>query len=150
MTTGTFNTIKGRGGMTLTEKWANGTKTFMGLHANGFPNLIIMSGPQAAGAAFNFMSLIERQCGYIAELLTLMRDEKKVTVLDVDKEMEDKWSEFCAETDRKITFLRSCISYYNQEGTRRPGLQRRRPELRQVAGRVAGAPARRPAGTADH
>jgi len=54
-------------------------------------------------------------------LLTLMRDQMKVSVLDVDKEMEDKWSNHCAESDKKITFLRSCISYYNQEGTKRPG-----------------------------
>merc|ERR1719217_652634 len=121
MKTGTFNTIRGRGGITLEEKWSNGTKTFMGLHSNGFPNFFIMSGPQAAGASFNFMSLIEKQCEYISDLLVMIRDEKKCDLVDVDPDMETAWSEFCAEVDRKVTFLRSCISYYNQEGTKRPG-----------------------------
>ena len=50
MATSTFNMIKGRGGRTLSEKWqSEGTRTFLGLHSHGFPNLFIMTGPQGGG-----------------------------------------------------------------------------------------------------
>jgi len=122
MTTGTFNRILGRGGLNLKDKWAPGTKTFLGFHVADFPNLFIMSGPQAAGANFNFMSLIEKQSEYLADMMKHMRDVVHKTVIDVDKESENVWAEHCADRDRSMgQFLRSAISYYNQEGTKRPG-----------------------------
>ncbi|MEQ9122889.1 MAG: monooxygenase, partial [Alphaproteobacteria bacterium] len=53
MATATFNRIVGRGGRSLQEKWKEeGTKTFLGLHCAGFPNLFILSGPQGGGGQF--------------------------------------------------------------------------------------------------
>jgi len=47
--------VVGRDGLTMTEKWASeGTRTFLGLHSHGFPNLFIMTGPQGGGGSFNF------------------------------------------------------------------------------------------------
>src|SRR5215204_1552928 len=55
MGTGSFNMIRGLEGRTLKEKWeAEGTKTFLGMHSAGFPNLFIMNGPQGGGGQFNF------------------------------------------------------------------------------------------------
>ena len=50
MATSTFNMITGRNGKTLKQKWeTEGTKTFLGLHSHGFPNLFIVAGPQGGG-----------------------------------------------------------------------------------------------------
>ena len=35
--------LYGRGGVTLTEKWADGVSTLHGLHSRGFPNCFIIS-----------------------------------------------------------------------------------------------------------
>ena len=51
MATSTFNMITGEGGETLTGKWTKGGTRIFGLHSQGFPNLMIMSGPQAAAAS---------------------------------------------------------------------------------------------------
>ncbi|MEC7976227.1 MAG: NAD(P)/FAD-dependent oxidoreductase, partial [Pseudomonadota bacterium] len=60
MATSTFNMIVGREGRTLRDKWQEeGTKTFLGLHSKGFPNLFIVSGPQGGGGSFNFTNAIE-------------------------------------------------------------------------------------------
>ena len=41
MGTGSFNNIIGRDGISLSKKWEpEGTKTFLGLHSQGFPNLV--------------------------------------------------------------------------------------------------------------
>ena len=45
--------IVGRGGLRLTEKWADGVSTFHGLHSRGFPNLLLMGGYQS-GVTPNF------------------------------------------------------------------------------------------------
>ena len=44
----------------LSEKWqTEGTKTFLGLHTHGFPNLFIVTGPQGGGGSFNFTDAID-------------------------------------------------------------------------------------------
>ena len=59
MATSTFNMITGPDGKTLQDKWKQGgTKTFLGLHSHGFPNLFIISGPQGGGGQFNFTRVI--------------------------------------------------------------------------------------------
>src|SRR5262249_30944698 len=40
--------IRGRGGQTLVERWADGPKTFLGVQTAGFPNLFFPGGPHAA------------------------------------------------------------------------------------------------------
>ena len=60
MGTGSFNMICGRDGQTLSDKWeTQGTKTFLGIHSHGFPNLLIMNGPQGGGGQFNFTRVSE-------------------------------------------------------------------------------------------
>jgi cyclohexanone monooxygenase len=65
MATSTFNMIRGREGRTLKQKWeTEGTKTFLGLHSAGFPNLFIVSGPQGGGGSFNFTDAIDAHADY--------------------------------------------------------------------------------------
>ncbi|MFT7598729.1 MAG: cyclohexanone monooxygenase [Acidimicrobiales bacterium] len=121
MATSTFNMVTGRGGKTLSEKWANeGTKTFLGLHSNGFPNLFIVTGPQGGGGSFNFTDAIDSHGDYIVWMLELMR-ESGHAVVDVAKEPEEAYAEHCREADIATAPLRDCISYYNGEGGAEPG-----------------------------
>ena len=74
MATSTFNMITGRDGRTLQQKWASeGTKTFLGLHSKGFPNLFIISGPQGGGGSFNFTDAIDAHADYVVWMLDTMR-----------------------------------------------------------------------------
>merc|ERR1719387_3187805 len=118
-----FNTIQGRKN-TLAAHWQDGTRTFLGTHASGFPNLFIINGPQAAGATFNMLSMCDHQCVYMANLMKIMR-EKNLAVIDIDSAAEQKFVEHCIETDKRNTLTRygeyAAISYYNWEGTKRFG-----------------------------
>jgi cyclohexanone monooxygenase len=121
MATSTFNMITGRGGQTLQQKWkTEGTKTFLGLHSHGFPNLFIVSGPQGGGGSFNFTNAIEEHGDYIVWMLKTMR-ESGAEVVDVKKEPEDAYAEHCREADTNTRPLRDCITYYNGHGEAEPG-----------------------------
>ena len=121
MATSTFNTIKGRGGRSLSEKWTSeGTKTFLGLHSRGFPNLFIVTGPQGGGGSFNFTDAIDAHGDYIAWMLTTMRD-RRAGVVDVAQEPEDAYAEHCRLADISTAPLRDCLSYYNGHGEAAPG-----------------------------
>jgi cation diffusion facilitator CzcD-associated flavoprotein CzcO len=115
---GTFNSITGVAGAKLGDKWENGIRTFLGVHTAGFPNLFIMGGPQAFGAAFNFMSLLEQQGRHVAAVVKHMRSEGLNTV-DARPDAEEDYVNFCIRSAEKAPF-NQCSSYYNQEGTAKP------------------------------
>ncbi|MFL2504576.1 MAG: flavin-containing monooxygenase [Candidatus Azotimanducaceae bacterium] len=121
MATSTFNMIIGRTGASLHDKWkSQGTKTFLGIHSQDFPNLFIVSGPQGGGGSFNFTDAIDTHAEYIVELLEKLRDEG-IKVVDVDSESENRYAEHCRAADAATAALRDCISYYNGEGEAEPG-----------------------------
>ena len=121
MAISTFNMIVGRNGQTLTEKWqTGGTKTFLGIHSQGFPNLFIMTGPQGGGGSFNFTDAIDAHADYTVWLLKTMR-ERGDNVVDITKEPEDRYAEHCKQADIMTAPLRDCLSYYNGHGDAEPG-----------------------------
>ncbi len=121
MATSTFNMIRGRDGITLNEKWQkDGTKTFLGIHSKGFPNLFIVSGPQGGGGSFNFTDAIDTHADYIVWMLETLRDRGD-NVVDVDQESEERYAEHCKAADIATAPLRDCISYYNGHGEGEPG-----------------------------
>jgi cyclohexanone monooxygenase len=121
MATSTFNMVVGRGGRALSEKWeSEGTKTFLGLHSHGFPNLFIVSGPQGGGGSFNFTDAIDQHGDYIVWMLSSMR-ERGANIVDIKKEPEEVYAAHCRKADIATAPLRDCISYYNGHGEAEPG-----------------------------
>jgi cyclohexanone monooxygenase len=121
MATSTFDMITGRNGQTLRQKWqSEGTRTFLGIHSHGFPNLFIMSGPQGGGGQFNFTRGIEAHTDYVTWMLGILRDRGDA-IVDIHKEPEIEYAEHCRVADMNTRPLRDCISYYNGEGKAEPG-----------------------------
>ncbi|WP_428666222.1 flavin-containing monooxygenase [Reyranella sp.] len=121
MGTGSFNMIRGQGGRTLKEKWeTEGTKTFLGIHSAGFPNLLIMNGPQGGGGQFNFTRVAEMHAHYIVWALETVRARGAATI-DVTQEAEEEYAQHCADMDLLSAPLRDCLSYYNGDGNAKPG-----------------------------
>lgn len=121
MASGLFNTTLGRDGRTIQETWdAEGTKTFLGIHARGFPNLFIVTGPQGGGGSFNFTDAIDAHGDYIVWMLSTMRDQGK-TIVDIHSQPQEEYAEHCRRADMVSAPLRDCLSYYNGHGNAEPG-----------------------------
>ena len=121
MATSTFNMIVGRESVSLRDKWQNeGTKTFLGIHSRGFPNLFIISGPQGGGGSFNFTDAIDAHADYVVWMLKTMQ-ERGAQVVDVKAEPEERYAKHCRDADTATAPLRDCLSYYNGEGNAEPG-----------------------------
>ncbi len=117
----TLGHVRGVGGRSIADKWQQeGTRTFLGLHTNGFPNLFIVAGPQGTGGSFNFTDAIEDHTEYVLWLLTTMRDAGH-GVVDVVEDAELSWAQHCAEADLASAPLRDCLSNFNGYGRAEPG-----------------------------
>lgn len=82
--------IKGHGGIDLDQKWEHGVATNLGMTVNGYPNFMMIYGPQAPTSLTNGPPFIELQCEWILSVLQKQRDEKIATV-EASKEAEEKW-----------------------------------------------------------
>jgi len=56
--------IRGRGGLTLREKWKNGTKNYLGVTVSGFPNLFMITGPGSPSVLYNMVASIEQNVDF--------------------------------------------------------------------------------------
>jgi cyclohexanone monooxygenase len=82
--------IRGRGGQTLNDKWAEGPRTYLGLMSAGFPNLFIITGPGSPSVLSNMIVSIEQHVDWISDCLAYMRD-RGAEVMEATHPAEDKW-----------------------------------------------------------
>ncbi len=112
--TGAFDhiEIEGLGGQKLKDKWADGPMTYLGLFVNGFPNMLMLAGPQIA--ATNFPRAVETSVDWATPLLEHLWAEN-YTRFEATAEAEQDW--FDHVVDMYEPFLlrtaKSWITGYN-------------------------------------
>jgi cyclohexanone monooxygenase len=82
--------ITGRNGTTLTEKWDDGPRSYLGFSVDEFPNLHMISGPQSPAAITNQPVSIERQVQFISGIIEHMRD-RGYEYIEAKEEDVDEW-----------------------------------------------------------
>jgi cation diffusion facilitator CzcD-associated flavoprotein CzcO len=93
--------IRGRDGLALTDHWADGPTTFMGLQTRGFPNLFFPGGPHAA--AGNNPRYNGDQVDFLTEVLVHARDHG-CDVIEVSETSEERWTRMVDKGAARTTF----------------------------------------------
>lgn len=90
--TGAFDRIdiRGRDDTSLRDSWRQGPSTWAGIGTHGFPNLLMLGGPQAMGG--NIPRCIEHQARFLDSLLKHMRDNG-YTQIEATHEACEGWAE---------------------------------------------------------
>ena len=112
--------IEGREGITLKQKWANGTPTYLGLMVKGFPNFYTVTGPASPSVFSNMIISIEQHVDLIADLMSHLRDSGS-DVIEPTLEAEDFWVQHNIEAS-EATLHRTADSWYM--GSNVPGKPR--------------------------
>jgi cyclohexanone monooxygenase len=94
--------IRGTGGQTLKEKFAEGPRTYMGLQSAGFPNLFTMPGARAGNFTRGCEPLVDR----VSDCIGYMR-AKGLTRIEATPEAEEAWREHVAEAGAKLLRTRA-------------------------------------------
>ncbi|HVW33281.1 MAG TPA: NAD(P)/FAD-dependent oxidoreductase [Acidimicrobiia bacterium] len=84
--------IRGRGGVALTDKWADGPVTYLGLAMAGFPNLFTITGPGSPSVLTNMVPTIEQHVDWITDCLAHLRAEGAATI-EADTSAETEWTQ---------------------------------------------------------
>jgi len=108
--------IVGRNGITLSEKWADGMRTFHGYQTHDFPNCFFM-GVTQGGFTANFPHMLNEQSLHIAYIIEHARRQGGKRI-EPTQTAEDEW----VDTIERMAvfnqrFLQECTpGYYNNEG----------------------------------
>jgi cyclohexanone monooxygenase len=103
--------IKGRGGLTLAQKWSAGPLTLFGLAVADFPNFFIVGGPGSPSLLSNVLVSTEEQIDWLVQLLRHMDAHEQVE-FEASHGAEHAWVEHVNERARQTLYL-STDSYYN-------------------------------------
>ena len=75
-----INPLVGRGGKTLSEVWADGPKSYLGLTVAGFPNFFMITGPGSPSVLSTMAVSIEQHVDWVVGRLTEMRSSGFTTI----------------------------------------------------------------------
>ncbi|MDG2111891.1 MAG: NAD(P)/FAD-dependent oxidoreductase, partial [Actinomycetota bacterium] len=104
--------IEGVGGQKLRDKWSDGPLTYLGLMVSGFPNMVMLAGPQIA--ATNFPRGAELAVDWATPLLEYMW-ENGLSRFDATLTAEQEWVDHVAAMYEPLLLrtAKSWITGYN-------------------------------------
>ncbi len=82
--------IRGRGGIGLREKWADGPRTYLGLSSVGFPNFFMITGPGSPCVLSNMLMSIEQHVDWMAECIAMMQS-RGIRSIEPTLDAENAW-----------------------------------------------------------
>ncbi len=106
---------RGRGGISLTERWSDGPHTLHGVLTAEFPNLL-MIGIAQAGFGTNFLHFLAESAKHVAWIIAACEREGVATI-EATPEAEEDWWAVLREQSRLIAgYSAHCTpGYYNNE-----------------------------------
>ena len=113
--------VRGRGGRSLKAEWADGPKTWLGLTAEGFPNLFTLVGPHNAATFCNIPRCIEVNVEFVTGLLGHMQTQGHARV-EPRAEAVEAWTQHVMEGSKKL-LLTKVRSWFMGQNTNLEGKQ---------------------------
>src|SRR5262249_4925181 len=102
--------VRGRDGLSLVRKWADGPRTYLGLMTTGFPNFFTITGPGSPSVLSNMVVSIEQHVDWVGACLVHMRAQR-LEVIEPTPVAEAAWVQHvndCAD----ITLFPRANSWY--------------------------------------
>jgi cation diffusion facilitator CzcD-associated flavoprotein CzcO len=104
--------VRGRTGLTLADSWQGSMKAHLGIAINGFPNMVMLLGPNTGLGHNSVLLMIEAQLGYLRKLLRYRSSHGLATV----EPTPEAQARFVADVDRRtrgsVWTAGGCVSWY--------------------------------------
>ena len=82
--------LKGRGGVTLEQEWADGPHSYLGISVAKFPNLFTITGPQSPSVLTNMPVAIEQHVEWVTDCIAHMEKTGKTTI-EATPDAQKEW-----------------------------------------------------------
>jgi cyclohexanone monooxygenase len=102
--------IRGKEGLSLSEKWSDGPSTYLGLMSAGFPNLFMINAPGSPSVFGNVVVNIEQHVNFVAAIIERLNCEH-FELVEPTPEAERAWMEHVSER-ASLTLMPTAKSWY--------------------------------------
>src|SRR5215468_7922015 len=109
--------ITGRDGKALSDVWAHGPQTYLGLTVAGFPNLFMITGPGSPSVLSNMAVSIEQHVDWVVDRIAALRDAG-FTTIEATETAQAGWAQHMADC-ASLTLHRLANTWYT--GANVPG-----------------------------
>jgi cation diffusion facilitator CzcD-associated flavoprotein CzcO len=93
--------IHGVGGVRLADKWRDGPVTWYGIMSHGFPNMIMVAGPQSVSGSTNFPRAIEVGVDWVTRLLSHVLS-RKIARIEAKEAAEQAWFDTVRRSQERL------------------------------------------------
>ncbi len=102
--------IRGRDGVALGERWAEGPRTYLGVSVAGFPNLFTITGPGSPSVLSNMMVSIEQHVDWVSDCMAFVSDRDAESI-EATTQAQDAWVDHVNEV-AAFTLFPTANSWY--------------------------------------
>jgi cyclohexanone monooxygenase len=82
--------LRGKGGLSIRDKWQDGPRTYLGIMTAGFPNLFMVTGPQSPGVKSQMIFACQQHIDWIADCIENL-GAKQMRRIEATRMAEDAW-----------------------------------------------------------
>lgn len=86
--------IRGTGGVSMSDEWAGGVKTYMGMQCPGFPNFFMLIGPQSGATFCNMPRCAAAASDWLTEMLVHARSAG-IQRIEPETSAAEGWTLYC-------------------------------------------------------
>lgn len=112
--------IQGREGLRLSDKWAEGARSYLALLMAGFPNLFVIGGPNGPSILANYIRLDELNVDWMMDCIAHMQAHGLETV-EARPAAEDGWVQTVSDLAERTLYVKADTWY---TGANIPGKSR--------------------------
>ena len=98
--------IRGTNGQSLQDKWRDGPSTYKGVLTRGFPNMIMVAGPQSVSGSTNYPRAIGNGVEWVTALIKHAVDNGN-TRIEAQAEAEKEWQQEVIRAQERMPFRQS-------------------------------------------
>ena len=102
--------IQGREGMRLSDKWAEGPRSYLALLMAGFPNLFVIGGPNGPSILANYIRLDELNVDWMMDCIAHMQAHGLDTV-EPTPAAEDGWVQTVSDLAERTLYVKADTWY---------------------------------------
>ncbi|KAK3694745.1 hypothetical protein B0T22DRAFT_80399 [Podospora appendiculata] len=105
--------IVGRDGVTLLERWKPIPESYLSLAIDGFPNCLMMFGPNSAIGFGSLTKILEAETDYVVSVIRKMQKEDYATIEPKAERVKD-FTAYVGAYFKKTVYTDDCNSWYRK------------------------------------